>query len=216
MTTRTLSSSTSTAIATSSSTSTSMPTSMFIAARRVAVGVRFIAWLRGTHQTLKTHWIAMLAILVIWTLAFVRVFVDPTPRLPLVFNWTPSLPYHVALAHYGPRVLQRGDYILFAFDGQEQLRHPGLRHQPFFKRIAGLPGDLVQVQESSVNVNGKPMGLAKTHTFDRQPLMPIEAGVIPPGYYYVQGNSPDSFDSRYRSSGLVRASQIIATVRPLF
>ena len=40
--------------------------------------------------------------------------------------------------------------------------------------------------------------------------------VIPPGHYYVQGTGPDSFDSRYRSSGLVRADQVIATVVPLF
>jgi conjugal transfer pilin signal peptidase TrbI len=40
--------------------------------------------------------------------------------------------------------------------------------------------------------------------------------VIPPGSYYVQGSSPDSFDSRYRSSGLVRAEQVIGLVRPLF
>ena len=48
------------------------------------------------------------------------------------------------------------------------------------------------------------------------PLQAIEAGVIPPGYYYVRGSSLDSFDSRYRSSGLVRADQIIATLTPLF
>jgi conjugal transfer pilin signal peptidase TrbI len=40
--------------------------------------------------------------------------------------------------------------------------------------------------------------------------------VIPPGYYYVQGTSPDSFDSRYRESGLVRADQVIGKVIPLF
>jgi conjugal transfer pilin signal peptidase TrbI len=32
----------------------------------------------------------------------------------------------------------------------------------------------------------------------------------------VQGTSPDSFDSRYRASGLVRAEQVLGTVVPLF
>ena len=158
----------------------------------------------------------MLAVLGIWTLALVRVLVDPTPRLPLVFNWTPSVPYHVALAHHDPGTLHRGDYILFRFDGQEQLRHPGLRAQPFFKQIAGLPGDVVQVHGRVVTVNGKSVGTAKAHTFDRQPLATIEAGVIPPGHYFVQGSNADSFDSRYRSSGLVRADQIIALLTPIF
>jgi conjugal transfer pilin signal peptidase TrbI len=40
--------------------------------------------------------------------------------------------------------------------------------------------------------------------------------VIPPGHYYVQGTSADSFDSRYRASGLVRAEQVLGTVVPLF
>ena len=40
--------------------------------------------------------------------------------------------------------------------------------------------------------------------------------MIPPGHYYVQGTSTDSFDSRYRASGLVRAEQVLGTVLPLF
>ena len=175
-----------------------------------------VAWLHRSRWALTVHWIAMLAVLGIWTLALVRVLVDPTPRLPLVFNWTPSVPYHVALARYDPGTLHRGDYILFRFDGQEQLRHPGLRAQPFFKQIAGLPGDVVQVHGRVVTVNGKSVGTAKAHTFDRQPLATIEAGVIPPGHYFVQGASADSFDSRYRSSGLVRADQVIALLTPIF
>ena len=67
-----------------------------------------------------------------------------------------------------------------------------------------------------VSVNGEPVGLAKTHSFDRRPLDPIAEGVIPAGHYYVQGTSPDSFDSRYRASGLVRADQVLGTAVPLF
>jgi conjugal transfer ATP-binding protein TraC len=33
----------------------------------------------------------------VWGFAYARVFVDPTPRVPVLFNWTPSLPYSVAL-----------------------------------------------------------------------------------------------------------------------
>ena len=204
--------SSSTAMSTSTPTSSSTFRSMPTASPRGGS----VAWLHRNRWTLTVHWIAMLAVLGIWTLALVRVLVDPTPRLPLVFNWTPSVPYHVALAHYDPGALHRGDFILFRFDGQEQLRHPGLRAQPFFKQIAGLPGDVVQVHGRVVTVNGKSVGTAKAHTFDRQPLATIEAGVIPPGHYFVQGASADSFDSRYRSSGLVRADQVIATLTPIF
>ena len=53
------------------------------------------------------------------------------------------------------------------------------------------------------------------NTFDRRPLDPIAPNVIPPGHVYVQGTSADSFDSRYRSSGLVSTTDVLARVRPL-
>ena len=58
--------------------------------------------------------------------------------------------------------------------------------------------------------------ITKAHAYDHRPLAPIAPTIIPPGHYYVQGTSPDSFDSRYRDSGLVRAEQVIGVVVPLF
>ena len=108
------------------------------------------------------------------------------------------------------------DYVLFAFAGEAQHHYPGLRGQPFFKRVRGLPGDTITVQGRVVSINGQSVGWAKAHTDDHRPLAPIRPMVIPPGSYYVQGTSPDSFDSRYASSGLVRSSQVIGLVQPLF
>jgi conjugal transfer pilin signal peptidase TrbI len=152
----------------------------------------------------------------IWVLAYVRLCIDPTPRLPILFNWTASLPYHVALAQYRQSPLKRGDYIVFSFAGEAQENYPGLRQQPFFKQIKGLAGDAVTVTGRVVSINGEPVGIAKTQAYDKRALEPIAATVIPHGYYYVQGTGVDSFDSRYRSSGLVRADQVVATVVPLF
>lgn len=164
----------------------------------------------------RRRWYLYLPVVVIWGLAYTRLYIDPTPRLPVLFNWTTSLPYRVALVRYGPHRLERGDYIVFSFAGEAQASYPGLRGQPFFKRVRGLPGDVVTVEERTVALNGEVVGIAKTQAFDRRPLAPITATVIPPGHYYVQGTGPDSFDSRYRGSGLVRADQVIATVLPLF
>lgn len=165
----------------------------------------------------RRDWLALLPVLAIWACALVRVLVDPTPHLPILFNWTPSLPYTVALLHYGKQpALQRGDFIVYAFVGEAQRRYSGLRAQPFFKQVKGVPGDRVTVAGRQVFVNGIAMGYAKPATFDRHPLTPIAETVIPPGYYYVQGAHPDSFDSRYRESGLVHQSQIIGKVTPLF
>jgi conjugal transfer pilin signal peptidase TrbI len=169
--------------------------------------------LRHAHR----HWALYTLVFAIWGLAFVRVFVDPMPRVPILFNWTASVPYTVALVQYGQRQpLKRGDFIVYTFDGTAQRMYPGLRAQPFFKRIRGMPGDRVAVVGRQVFVNGLPVGFAKPITFDRRPLAPIAETVIPPGYFYVQGTHPDSFDSRYRESGLVRADQVIGKVIPLF
>lgn len=168
----------------------------------------------GTH--LRQRWYLYLPVFAIWGFAYTRLFIDPTPRLPVLFNWTPSLPCRVALLQYGPNALKRGDYVVFAFDGEAQARYPGLRGQPFFKIVRGLPGDRITVEGRTVSVNGVPVGVAKTHTFDRRPLETITPMVIPPDHFYVQGTNPDSFDSRYRASGLVRANQVLGRVVPIF
>ena len=164
----------------------------------------------------RQRWFVYLPVLAVWGLAYARLFVDPTPRVPLLFNWTPSLPYRMALLQYGPHTLQRGDFIVFAFAGEAQAHYPGLRGQPFFKIVRGVPGDVVTVTDRQVAVNGQPVGIAKTEAYDHRPLAPIAPIVIPPGHYYVQGTHPDSFDSRYQESGLVRAEQVIGVVVPLF
>ena len=214
----------------------------------------------------QRRWYLVAPVLIIWALAYLRLFLDPTPRLPLLFNWTPSLPYHVAWVRRDARIPIRGDFIVFAFaggewslrdarrlaedrgaqrgqgdlgakgdfgdlgdlgdqgnqrdrsetPGQPRDRYPGLHGQPFFKRVVGVPGDLITVQERLVLVNGEPMGIAKTRTHDRRPLTPIAPQVIPRGQFFVHGASDDSFDSRYRESGLVKQEQVVALVQPLF
>lgn len=162
------------------------------------------------------RWYLYLALLAIWTLAYLRLFCIPTPQIPLLFNWTPSLPYHVAALHPFAGSPARGDYILYRFDGEAGTQYPGLRGQPIFKQITGLPGEQVTLEGRHVYVNGTFVGDAKTHTFDGRPLAPIATTRIPPGHYFVSGTSPDSFDSRYRASGLVRAEQILGRVEPWF
>jgi conjugal transfer pilin signal peptidase TrbI len=176
--------------------------------RRVAELAAF-----GGHA--RRRWYLYGALLGVWSLAFVRVFVDPTPRIPILFNVTPSLPYAVAIVHYGTSEYRRGDFVVFSFMGEAQTLYPGLKKQPFFKIIRGVAGDRVTVRDRQVFVNGEPVGTAKPFTFDHRPLEPIAAMTIPAGCFYVQGTSPDSFDSRYRSSGLVRVEQIVAKVTPL-
>jgi conjugal transfer pilin signal peptidase TrbI len=166
-------------------------------------------------RDMRRHWYLHLPVLAIWGFAYLRLFIDPTPRVPVLFNWTGSLPCHIAWLRDRPASIKRGDYVVFAFDGEAQQAYPGLHHQPFFKIVRGVPGDRVTVDDRTVSINGEVVGIAKTHSFNRRPLEPIADVEIPPGHYYVQGTSPDSFDSRYRASGLVRDEQVLGTVVPL-
>ena len=186
--------------------------------------VRLLAWLRAGARTAiadaRRHPVGFATVLVImgaiWALALTRVFIHHTPVLPILFNWTPSLPYRIVLVDHTPAPLARGDLIVYAFEGEAAQRdHPGLKRQPFFKRIVGVAGDVVSVDGRDVFINGLHVGRARTHTFDRRPLDPIVPTVIPPGHVYVQGSSADSFDSRYRSSGLVSTADVVARDRPL-
>ncbi len=168
-----------------------------------------------TEEIRKRHWL-YLGLLVIWTLAALRVFADHTPRVPVLFNVTDSLPYKVALVDYRKHTFARGDFIIYAFRGAAIKPYPGLNGQPFFKQVRGVPGDIVTVDGRAVFINGEPVGLAKPYGPRQVPMAPIAPVTIPPGYLYVQGTSADSFDSRYALSGLVPTGQILAAVHPLF
>jgi conjugal transfer pilin signal peptidase TrbI len=126
----------------------------------------------------------------------------------LLFNVSASLPYRVVWLDRASTPM-RGDLVVYRFDGDE-LMHVR-KGQRFFKRVVGMPGDPVSVEGRRVLVNGVDVGITKHYTRDGHRLEPIAAGVIPQGHYYVQGTHEMSFDSRYRASGLVHASQIIGT-----
>ena len=161
------------------------------------------------------HWCIYVALALIWAVALFRLLVDPTPRLPILFNVSPSLPFWVVIVSFDASLPRRGDYVVYAFEGTAKDTYRNLRHQPFFKRIGGIPGDVVAVNGRNVYVNGRYAGFAKTRTAAGMPLEPIQPTVIPQEYYYVVGESPDSFDSRYAISGLVSRHHILARVTPL-
>lgn len=190
-----------------------------VIAARPADGL--LAWwasgARSLGRDIRRRWWLYCALTAIWCLAMLRLFIPHVPVLPVMFNWTASLPYTVVYVDYWHGPVQRGDLVVYRFAGEAgQHDYPGLKHQAFFKRVAGMPGDSVTVTGRDVFVNGVLVGSAKTHAFDRRPLQPIAPIVIPAGFLYVQGTSPDSFDSRYRSSGLVALRDVEAKVRPIF
>lgn len=100
-----------------------------------------------------------------------------------------------------------GDIVVFASLGNNEV--------DFIKRIIGLPGDTVMIQDSQVFLNGKfleePYITEPTHTFENGFLKEGVTVTVPEGYVFVMGdNRTHSSDSR--EFGFVPMSNIIGKV----
>ena len=92
---------------------------------------------------------------------------------------------------------QRGDIIVFQYP-----REPS---RDFIKRVIGVPGDLVEVRDGVVYVNGQP--LAEDYT-NGPPSYYVSGERVPEGQYFVLGdNRNNSSDSHVW--GLVPEENII-------
>jgi signal peptidase I len=86
----------------------------------------------------------------------------------------------------------RGDIIVFIY--------PEDKSKDFIKRVIGIPGDRVQMQDKQILINGKPFD-------DKYGVYDERAGstsrsfgpvVVPKDHYFVMGDNRDhSMDSRY-------------------
>jgi signal peptidase I len=87
---------------------------------------------------------------------------------------------------------QRGDIIMF--NPTEQLKREKFKDK-FIKRIIGLPGDKVKIQNGKVYINGKPL---KEKYILEPPQYKHELVIVPANSYFVLGdNRNNSYDSHY-------------------
>lgn len=94
---------------------------------------------------------------------------------------------------YKFRSIDRGDVVVF-----KSLKNPDIE---FIKRVIGLPGDQILLQNTIVHVNDKPVQenyiADKTNVFEGGFLKEGQAITVPPEYIFVMGdNRPRSSDSR--------------------
>jgi conjugal transfer pilin signal peptidase TrbI len=188
------------------STIATTPVARFIVAlRRLRFGAVDLA------AFLIRHWLVTLLVLGLYGTAWHMLYV----------NLSPSLPYTLIWLERGKLPL-RGDLMVYrCCANSEGITPPNLL---LFKKVAGLEGDIIEVHDRTVYVNGMLIGMAKERASTGRKLNPIlydqEADIqlqlIPPGFYFAQGLTEDSFDSRYRQSGLVARSAIVGVAHPIF
>jgi signal peptidase I len=94
---------------------------------------------------------------------------------------------------YRFRDIQRGDVVVFWF--------PKDRSKSFIKRVVGIPGDRVEIQQGIVFVNGSRIAEPYLRP-EFQDYRSFQKTVVPPGQYFVLGDHRNSSNDS-RSWGFV-------------
>jgi conjugal transfer pilin signal peptidase TrbI len=128
----------------------------------------------------------------------------------VVLNGTSSLSHNGYFMLRWPIIPVRGAYM--SFEAPAAIA-PEYTTYSFVKRIVGLPGDRVRVEGAAVCVADVCRVLL--HDLVERGVGPLEAGVIPPGHYFVLGDADNSLDSRYAPIGLIAHSSIEAVGLPV-
>lgn len=148
-------------------------------------------------------WIKVFVIpLVIFVAIFFNPFVRPIGALDV------SLPYRVFLELRVFEEIERGDYVEI-YVGDMDLPKEGVRF--LIKKVVCKEGDFLLVEGDAYFCNGEKVAEAYRGAFTERF---IYKGEVPKGKYFVVGEHPKSYDSKYM--GFVDRSRIVAKVVPLF
>ncbi|HES58435.1 MAG TPA: signal peptidase I [Firmicutes bacterium] len=129
---------------------------------------------------------ALLATLLLRTFAFASFFIPSSSMEDTIMTGDLVLSWNVPFKLLGqdPR---RGQIIVFD--------HPDEDPDMWIKRVAGVPGDVVECHGGQLVVNGEPLDEPYIKAPSYHDFGPV---YVPDGYYFVLGdNRQNSFDSRY-------------------
>jgi len=169
-----------------------------------------------------------------WGILFVLYF-GVSRYYKLQINVTTSMPQKLWLTSIGNRDLQVGDYVVIKFHFINQAPSD---YEYVVKQVGGIGGDRIMVKsvnhinqvdmfmfynDRQTNISnwvyvlaGKAYAVYDNLSGKRFEPLTIEDMVIPHGHYFLHGQQQPSFDSRYKSFGLVSESQIYGKTYPIF
>jgi signal peptidase I len=177
-----------------------------------------------TERGTIAEWTVTILLLLFGTTTLVQAFVIPTGSMEnnllvgdhLLVDKLAYAPHGPISQHLLPyQEIKRGDIVVF--------RYPVDIKQTFVKRVIGIPGDRIRVENKQVIRNGErihePYKIHKTEyidsyrdNFPSTPYLPVSDGaiamleknvqggeiVVPPNSYFVLGDNRDnSLDSRF-------------------
>lgn len=124
-----------------------------------------------------------------------------------------SLPWRVFLSARGAEVSCGAEAVgLFRLEVENPYWERGT---VFAKRFVGCPGDFLRTEGREFFINGERVGVASETDSKGEAVGSFEFfGPIPEGNWFVLGDGPRSYDSRYW--GFVRRSWIVGRAWPLF
>ena len=132
----------------------------------------------------------------------------------LAINFTSSISGHLFWIEKGRRDFSPGDYVLIKFSPERD--DPYVQNGYLGKRIGCMPGQILERKGLAFYCDGKLIAVAKTRSISGKPLHPFNwsIGRVPEGCYFVYGEHPYSWDSRYY--GFVTEKEIVAKEVKLF
>jgi signal peptidase I len=133
---------------------------------------------RSMEPTLQTEWYLLVNKALYWEI-----------NLKTVDKFLPFIDPGDDPTRYIFRGPQRGDVIVF----EQPNTDPGAAERDFIKRVIALPGEVVEVHDGKVFIDGRPLD---EPYIQEPPGYTCPAQRIPPGHYWVLGdNRNNSSDS---------------------